>query len=869
MLAVCAMAAFGQAEEVPEPASVLGFRPGEDFRLAPWADVAAYFRAVGDASDRVAIETLGESTGGRPFLAAVISRPETIADRDHYKDLQRQLSQPDPSLSPEEAAAIIDESKTTVLITCSIHSTETASTLMACTLLHELATSDDPETRAILDEVIVLLVPSVNPDGVDIVHDWYERSRGKPWEGSGMPRLYHPYAGHDTNRDWFMLNLDETRLLTRLLYEEWFPTITWDVHQMGSNGPRLFVPPFHDPVNPNLDPRISQGIFLLGAHLAADLAREGKTGVATHVMYDNWWNGGNRTVPQRHNMVGILTEAASVKLASPIFLEKSQLRGGGRGFPDHAPGVTFVDPWPGGWWRIGDIVEYELTAARSLLTLAARYRDWFQGNYRAVALDQIAAGANEPPFAWVVPADQRDPGTASSLVEILHATGIDVRRATEDFEAAGTNFPAGSWILPASQAYRGHLKDMMERQEYPTRIGSDGRPERPYDVAGWTLPLQMGVRAVAIASPFEAESEAVDTVDTAGGHIEGEPDGADAFYLENRSNDDVTVLFAMIEAGIPVERLHQGYFIGGRGFPEGTIRIPASEASVEALRRVLPTVSSVAFAVAEPLPDVETFDDPRVPLDPSGPTRDPLEKRRVALYQPWVPSMDEGWTRLVLDRFRIPYATVHNAEVAVGNLRDRFEVLVLPSVGRRTLLEGYGPDETEPSYVGGLAGAGVEAIRRFVAEGGTLVCLEDSCRFAIEELNIPVEDALAGLSSEEFYCPGSIVAVRGESSSRSALTVGMPEEWSAYFSGSLAFNVPEDSEARVVARYAETGPLQSGWLLGPEHLRGAAALVEAAHGDGRVVLFGFPPQHRGQPHGTFRLLFNALLRPGSQVGPDD
>ena len=871
-LAVLAMGPLGRAEDVPEPASVLGFRPGEDFRLAPWADVDAYFRAVGDASDRVAIETLGQSTQGRPLLAAVISSPETIADRERYKDLQRRLSQPDPSMSPEQAAALIDESKTTVLITCSIHSTETASTLMACTLLHELATSDDPETRSILDGVIVLLVPSVNPDGVDIVHDWYERSKGTPWEGSGMPRLYHPYAGHDTNRDWFMLNLDETRALTRFLYEEWFPTITWDVHQMGSSGPRLFVPPFHDPVNPNLDPRISQGIFLLGAHLAADLAREGKSGVASHVMYDNWWNGGNRTVPQRHNMVGILTEAASVTLASPIFLEKADLRGGGRGFPDHAAGVTFVDPWPGGWWRIGDIVEYELTAARSLLTLAARYRDWFQGNYRAVALDQIEAGASEPPFAWVVPADQRDPGTASKLVEILHATGIEVRRATCEFEAAGATFPAGSWILPASQPYRGHLKDMMERQEYPTRVGPDGRPERPYDVAGWTLPLQMGVRAVAIAEPFEAESEAVDTVETTGGHIHGDAEGAESFYLENRSNDDFTVLFAVFEAGIPVERVSASFRLGDRDFPAGTLRIPATGESRAALEEVLPNVSTVAFAVAEPpIPPSPalSIDSRRALLEEPPPPRDRLEVRRVALYQPWAPSMDEGWTRLVLERFRIPYTTVHNAEVAVGNLQDRFDVLVLPSVGRRTLLDGYEPDETEPSYVGGLAGEGVEAIRRFVEEGGTLVCLEDSCRFAIEELNLPVEDALAGLSSEEFYCPGSIVAIRSEPLFNPWLTAGMPDQWSAYFSGSMAFEVPEDSKARVAARYAETGPLESGWLLGPEHLRGAAALVEAPLGKGEVILFGFPPQHRGQPHGTFRPFFNALLGPGSPIRSED
>ncbi|RUL89551.1 M14 family metallopeptidase [Tautonia sociabilis] len=864
-----------QEQAVPQPEQVLGFRPGEDFRLAPWERVVNYFEAVDAASGRVAVRELGSTTQGRPFLVAAISSEDTIADLGRYQDLQRRLSLPDPELPSEEAEALVERSKTTVLITCSIHSSETASTLMACALLHELATGDDPETRAILENTIVLLVPSVNPDGVDIVHDWYERSKGTPWEGSGMPRLYHPYAGHDTNRDWFMLNLVETRHLTRLLYTEWFPTITWDVHQMGSTGPRLFVPPFHDPVNPNLDPRISQGIFLIGAHLAADLARAGKKGVATHVMYDNWWNGGNRTVPQRHNMVGILTEAASVKLASPIFLERSDLRGGGRGFDDHEARVTFVDPWPGGWWRIGDIIEYELISARALLTLAARYRDWFQSNYRAVAMDQIRKGSEHPPFAWVVPGGQRDPGTAAKLLEILLATGIQARRATSPFEAGGVEYPAGSWILPAAQPYRPHLKDMMERQEYPERVGPDGRPERPYDVAGWTLPLQMGVKAVAIAEPFEAQAEPVTAVDTTPGRIEGDLDEADAFYITNRANDDFTILFALLDAEIPVDRLEEPRTVGGHDLPSGSLRIPSFEDSLRLLNEVLPETSAVALAVDEPqvfdlpLPDADLGPEGIVGDGAPLPSWTRLKAPRIALYQPWVPSMDEGWTRLVFDRFGVPYRTVHNADIVAGDLIERFDVLVLPSIGRRTLREGYRPDQTEPAYVGGLAGDGVEAIRRFVEAGGRLVCLEDSCEFAIESLGLPVVDVLDGVSSNSFYCPGSILAVRFDESSY--LTLGMPADGSAFFSNSRGFRPAEGAGDRVsvACRYAETNLLESGWLLGEEHLAGSAALVDVSLGKGRVVLFGFPPQHRGQTHATFRPLFNALLGPaGPTLGEE-
>ncbi len=530
------------AAEIPSPKSVLGFRPGDDFRLAAWPQVVEYFKKVDAASDRVVVRELGRTTEDRPYLVAIVSSPDTIARLDHYRDLQHRVADPRiPGPDP------VDESKPVVLITCSIHSSETASTLMATELLHDLAARDDPATREVLDNAILLLVPSANPDGVDKVAEWYEQSKGHAWEGEGMPRLYHKYAGHDTNRDWFMLNLVETRLLTKLLYREWFPTITYDVHQMGPKGARLFVPPFHDPVNPNLDPRVSQGIFLIGAHMAADLAAAGKTGVLTNAMYDNWWNGGNRTTPQRHNMVGVLTEAASARLASPIFVGHDDLAGATRGFPNHRQAVNFVDPWPGGWWRHRDIIDYELIAARSVLTLAAQYRRQFQSNYRAMARDAIERGKAEPPFAWVVPSDQRDPARASKMVGILRETGVEVRRARAPFQAGGVTYPAGSWIFPASQPYRPHLKDMMERQHYPARFTADGKAEPPYDVAGWTLPLQMGIRAVALDAAFSADAEAVDRVEPPRGSIAG-PERPDRFLIEATSDEVFVVVGDLLRA---------------------------------------------------------------------------------------------------------------------------------------------------------------------------------------------------------------------------------------------------------------------------------------------------------------------------------
>ncbi len=847
------------AQGVPTPESHLGYRPGEDFHLADWATVVSYFETVDRASDRVMVRTLGPSTEGRPYIVAVVSSPETLGQLDRYRGLQRRLSHP---AAGEELDPLVAESKAVVMITCSIHSSETASTLMAMELLYDLASATDPVVREILDKTIVLLVPSANPDGVTKVARWYERSKGHPWEGSGMPELYHVYAGHDTNRDWFMLNLKETQLLTRLIYHEWFPTIHYDVHQMGSKGARIFVPPFFDPVNPNLDPRISQGIAQIGAHMASDLAAAGKRGVLNRAMYDNWWNGGNRTTPQRHNIVAILTEVASVKLASPIFLNQADLAGATRGFANHSPAVNFVDPWPGGWWRLRDIVDYEKICARSLLTLAARYAPQFQTNLAAMARDSIKKGKDEPPYAWLVPAEQTDPGRVVEMIRILHETGIEVERASAPFQVSGVTHPAGTWILPAAQPYRAHLKDMMERQVYPRRLNPDGTAEAPYDVAGWTLPLQMGVRAMTVTEPLPVTAARLERIEPIRGEIKGNLDEAKFFSIANRANDDFIVLNALQEAGVAIDLLKSSR----RPTP------PAFSAwALLSGRCGVPAGAGAGLADGfNPGSGVVTTSWN------SGSKR--VSVGRIGLFQPWVPSMDEGWTRLVLEKYGFKYTTLHTGDICAGSLRERLDVLLIPSIEPKTLSDGFAENETEPAYVGGLGSEGAESLREFLKAGGTLVCLADSTDYAIEELGLPVKNVLKGLKSSVFYAPGSIL--RAFVSEPSSWTAGVPGELSVYFDRSQAF---EFDQARpvmttaVILSYAKQRPLESGWLLGPEKIEGKAALVDVRSLGGHVLLFGFRPQHRGQPHGTFRLLFNALLRvspaPGSPpetaAGPGD
>jgi hypothetical protein len=507
------VASAGVAAGLESPETFLGFKPGADYKLAGWKQIEAYFRQAGRLSDRVHVQDIGRSSEGRPMLVALISSAENIKNLARCRQQQRQIADPRLIADAQQRQRLLGESRIVVLINCGLHSAECVSTQTSMELLYELASSDSPAVREILDNVVVILVPSSNPDGTDLVTQWYERSLGKPWEGSGMPWLYHKYCGHDNNRDWFALNLAESRNLSRVLYHEWFPTIVLDLHQQGSSSVRMALPPYHNPMSPNIPPLVNQAQVILGGHMAAALSRAGKTGAAYNVTYDLWYHGAFRSCPNRHNMVGILTEAASTRLATPVFVLKQTLRGMSRGLPQYAQAVNFSDPWPGGWWRPSDILAYQRISTFALLTAAARYGDLFQANHLKMAEDAIARGLAEPPRAWLVPDDQPDRGALVRMLCSLRGTGIEVHRAEKPFTADGVSYPAGTWLMYCAQPYRPHLMDMMERQEYPPTVGADGKPEVPYDIAGWTLPLQMGVRSVAVAEALSVPARKLDAID--------------------------------------------------------------------------------------------------------------------------------------------------------------------------------------------------------------------------------------------------------------------------------------------------------------------------------------------------------------------
>src|SRR5256714_2464662 len=516
-----------RATPLPSPYSVLGFNPGDDRTIADWKQISDYFTRLDAASDRVQVQTVGKSTLGRTMIAAFISAPEKIRSLEKYKAIQARLADPRKVGGDAERDELISDGKTIVVISCSIHSTEIVASQMSMQLAYNLASANDEDTLSILRNTILILIPSPNPDGVDIVANWYRKTLGTPSEGREPPELYHYYAGHDDNRDWFMLNLKETRAITRLFWKEWFPEVVYDIHQQGQTGSRFFVPPFYDPPNPNIAPLLLREVGLIGHKIAADEEAAGFQGVATNSLYDTWWHGGFRTAPYYHNSIGILTEAASARLMTPARVTPEQLqRYTTRGLPSALPSsplTNFPSPWPGGEWHASAIRDMELTAARSVLPMAAKYRERYLRNFYDLgvrALDWPPTNRDDV-LAYIIPAGQGMDESVAKLIGALVEQGVEVYRMDRelhlmllgsrgavynDAHDSPPEWPTGSYIIFLKQPYRTDVQSLFEEQIYPDRI-SGGAPERPYDVAGWTLPMQMGVEAYPVHSIRETESE--------------------------------------------------------------------------------------------------------------------------------------------------------------------------------------------------------------------------------------------------------------------------------------------------------------------------------------------------------------------------
>jgi Zinc carboxypeptidase len=830
---------------VPAPATVLGFEPCADYKLADSETIDRYLQALDRASDRLTLVEIGRSTDGRPLRLAIVSSEENLRKLDRYRAISAALAtgqwQGRP-LGGEDAQRLAEEGRAVVWVDFGLHSTEVAGAQTAPRLAWQLVTDESVEARTIRDNVILLLMPDMNPDGTTLVSSWYRQQVGTLFERSAPPALYHRYAGHDNNRDWYMFALAESRAVARQLYDQWFPQIVYNQHQEAPFPARIFVPPFADPVNPEIPPLVVRGINLVGDAITRRLEREGKSGAISRVEFDGWWNGGMRSAPDFHNMIGILTETAHASASPSTYDASSFPKTFSTGDSTTTPSAFYPSPYRGGRWRLADSCDYMMSASLAVLDLAARrHAEWLIDIYN-MGQQAVRAGAEE---TWLIPADQWDPPTAVKLVNVLRRGGVEVEVATAAFTAGDRSYAPGTFVIRGSQPFRAYVRDLLGRQQYPDRrVYPGGPPQRPYDITGWTLPLQMGVQVDFVSASVTVDTTRVDVAPVPGAAVAMEP--GVAFALDPRVNDSVRAVNRLMKSGGRVSRLAAPLVTRTVHWPAGAFLIDAASVPRD-------VVVDVAHDLG--LNVVSLGDWPASP-------RVPVTQARVGVYQSWTANSDEGWTRFVLEAFEFPYRTLHDADVRAGQLRQAFDVIVLPSDTYDVMLNGAGRARLPEPYAGGLGPDGVHELYEFVATGGTLVAMDRATELPLTAFGLPIRNVLANARDTDVYVPGSLLQVTVDASA--PIAWGMPAQAAAFFARSAAFDrvgglTDNGSGVSLPVTYAKSGLLLSGFELGGDQIAGHAAVADVRLGRGRVVLLGFRVQHRAQPHGTFKLLFNALL----------
>jgi hypothetical protein len=829
------LAAIPTWAQLPTPSSVLGHAPGDDFYLANYEDAVKYFHALAAASDRMKMFTVGKSTEGKDIEVGVISSPQNLARLDEYKKTARRLATA-TDLNDDQAHQLARDSKVIVHIDGGLHSSEVAGGQHSIALAYKLLSAkNDPEIDAILNNVILVLWPTLNPDGQDMIVSWYRKNLGTKYEVAPMPWLYQDYVGHDNNRDGFMMNMKEEQVVTHTELE-YSPVIFYCQHQTAPFPARIWIPPFADPISSNVSPYVRSWLNVVGTNMVAYLDQHNMPGAISESRFDNWYAGFTDWAGVFRNEISFFTETALYRYATPRFYTVED-------FPkddkDLRALTMYTTPWEGGWWRLHDAVDYMVAGSMSVLDLAAKNHETLLYNRYQAARDAIHR--TEPPFAYVISDNQADVPEAGLLAQKMIDNGLDVYQSKPGFRANGINYPAGSWVIPMDQPFSSMAKELFERQVYPvaatgsTAVGA----HLPYDITGWTLPLQMGVSVDTLTDPVPPEQRAlmtkIDHVALPETHAAG---AGSVFSVSHRPNASFQLVNAVLAKGGNVamasdaintsEGMEKGAFVIS-GLNHSAIAELTAKFSVDAMS--IPSVPAHAIS---------------------------MKQAKIGLYRPWNPSTDEGWTRWILENYNYESKSIYNADMRSAGLRSRYDVIILPDMTSDQLMKGFGVGTVPGQYSGGIEQEGLNNLREFVRTGGTLIALNRTASSLIPLMSLPVRDVLQGLSNDKFFCAGSLLRVEMEHPEM-PINYGVPASPVVMFERGPAFEPLPGFKGVVLAKYAkQSDPLESGLILHSELLHDKDAALELVYGRGRILLYGFKPQQRAQAHGTYRYLFNAL-----------
>jgi len=798
-LTLLALTAMLGVAQIPTPESVLGHKPGDDFYLATYEDALGYFKKLAASSKRIKLVQVGKTTQGRDWYIAFVSTPENLAQLDHYKEVSRRLGL-SRGVSDAEARKLAHDQKAIIHIDGGLHATEVACAQHMINLGYELVASEEPEYKNIRENVIAELWFSINPDGQTMVANWYRQNLGTPYEVSATPFLWQEYVGHDNNRDGYMLNMLESQVVTKATLDTQ-PLVFYTHHQSAPFPGRIFMPPYADPMSSNINPLMLRWLSVTGMTIAAYLDEHGMPGsMHQEGSYDAWYAGYLDNVGNFRHTLSFYTETALYRYATPHFYSLDDFPAAKQSLRAE---MLYSSPWKGGWWRLADACRYMQGASMAVLNMAAEYREQLVYNKYKAARDTIEQYEKDPPYAYLIPREQHDSPTAALMLEKLILHGLEVKQSADP----------DAWVVMMNQPFSGLAKELFEPQKYLSS-------RRPPDVTGWTLPYQMGVEVHAMTTPPSAKfKDSLKPVPMKGGSIVGYT--APFSHAENASLHAVNEILAAKGAVS-----FAGDEISATGIDKGKLD------SILAANHLRPT--------------------------PAKGEGKPVKAARIGLYRSWNANMDEGWTRWILEQYQFPFASLYNADVIGGHLREKYDVIVIPDSQTRQIMEGFRAGTIPERYAGGIGEEGVDALKDFVSEGGTLVAFNNATMFAIDQFNLPVTNALAGVRATDFFCSGCLLSIHVEDQ-KNTLATGLLPDPIVMFERSPAFDTKPEFKGSVLARYPKNrNPLASGALIGPAKIQGKAAALNVDYGKGHVILLGFRPQWRGQSQGTYKFFMNAF-----------
>ncbi|MBW6459440.1 MAG: hypothetical protein K0B08_02605 [Bacteroidales bacterium] len=861
---------FFSFSQIQSPGDHFGFEPGEDRMLFNYEPLTDYLKKLDEASGMVKMLEIGRSPMNKPIYICFISSEENINNLDRLKEINRKLAL-DPNLTDEEQQKLVQDGKVFVLATLSMHSSEVAPSQTAPTIAYELITNSELKTQnselkthhSSLNEVVFMMVPCHNPDGMDMVVDYYNQYKGTKYEGSYLPRVYHKYVGHDNNRDFISLSQSDTRAIAAIYNKDWYPQVMVEKHQMGATGVRYFVPPPHDPIAENVDAGIFTWIGLFGSNMINDMTARGLKEVTQRYLFDDYWPGSTETCIWK-NVIGMLTEAASVNVASPVYIEPNEIAVWGKGLSEHKKSINMPDPWPGGWWRLSDLVEYERASTYSMLRTAAQHKKDILKFRNDLCRKEVMKGKTQPPYYYIIPQKQHDAGEMVRMVNLLMEHGVDIYEITETVKIGDYTYYEGDLAIPLAQPFRGFIKEVLEDQEFPVRhYTPGGEIIRPYDITSWSLPLHNGVTVREIKINV---TETIDSKLTAvtGPYTlkEGLPTELWGLALPVERNESFKAAFLAGSLGFRVDRLKEDFVHNGRKISAGSFIAYGGSSKQDDLVKLYGEFG------ADPvfLEEKPSFHG------------DQLKIPRIALVETFRHDMDAGWTRFLFDTYHIPYKVVDPRDFEKIDFVANYDVIVFPSVNKDILKEGKMKSEgTEyfigfytPEYNKGMGEKGLENLMTFLDKGGVIVSWGASTDLftgtlkikrgekETEEFRLPFRNISSNL--KELYVPGAFIAV--DITQGHSLSLGMPEKSGVFYRGNPVFNtsLPNfDMDRRVIVSFPEKNILKSGYIEKEELLSEKPCMIWIKKGKGQLVLFAFNPQFRASTAASYKLLFNSLL----------